>query len=804
MKVVAPRNVRASSERQTSRPVRLSPVPGGAPVLQRKCACGRHSAVGGECAGCHSDRERTVTRTWAGPAPALGVPPSVNDALSSPGRPLDAETRGNVEARFGRDFSRVRVHTDATAARSAREVNALAYTVGHDVVFGDGMYAPGTSPGLGLLAHELTHVAQQSAVGAAPGLGGPTLGFAPSVDPSLEREADVAAGSIVRRDGPLTVNGVSRLGLARQTSKNQPAAPVGPRVTPEIKQRLLKELETVRMEEPFEKRSGGQVEKVEPKDARIGQHQNRTVAAAAIIKPDGKVTYVSAHFDEGMAEHAEPQLLKKVAPQVVGGDFVAIAIDQVPCPPERKDCQARVKAFREDPEHGSLRVYTSRAIRKDAAPGVTPTTATTGDLTSPKTAMKREPEDRFLFDEKEFTRVRLPIYKEPNAGAAAGGGGVAAPGPTAPKVSAGAGGGALSKGPKAGAAAAGGKDVAAPGPTAPKVGLGEGVGGGPQQTRLGKTVKAVAGELGILLAVLAWGMVISAIDRKLMAMAVKYLFDKAFSALQPTITSRLNQMDHARAKVQTEHPGKPIFANIGLLTTVYLDDGGETISGFAVDLTSVAVSADKLESNKASRVEVGVPYVLMRDQDVIRTTYSVQLAPLTDDELRLVREDEAATEKLQAEKDAPARRSREALEELRRLREKKKTVEPKSVETKPQPGDRSLLPAPDAPAQSFLPGAPSDGPIERAARAVKGAEAWTKKLESQGSTLVGRLGSGNSPSADERKDFLDAEHEWRLAMEVVGDQFKKDSRGEAVQALGKLLDGSGPKLHQMRTQLGGD
>jgi hypothetical protein len=67
-----------------------------------------------------------------------------------------------MEPRFGPDFSRVRVHTDAWAVKSARALNALAYTVGRDVVFGRGQYAPQSNQGRRLLAHELTHVLQQS------------------------------------------------------------------------------------------------------------------------------------------------------------------------------------------------------------------------------------------------------------------------------------------------------------------------------------------------------------------------------------------------------------------------------------------------------------------------------------------------------------------------------------------------------------------------------------------------------------------------------------------------------------------
>lgn len=67
-----------------------------------------------------------------------------------------------MEPHFGRDFSRVRVHNDSAAAQSARDVNARAYTVGQHVVFGQGEFAPGSTTSQRLLAHELTHVVQQS------------------------------------------------------------------------------------------------------------------------------------------------------------------------------------------------------------------------------------------------------------------------------------------------------------------------------------------------------------------------------------------------------------------------------------------------------------------------------------------------------------------------------------------------------------------------------------------------------------------------------------------------------------------
>jgi len=89
------------------------------------------------------------------------APPSRREALRAPSQALDVATRSFMESRFGHDFGEVRVHTDARAATSAQAANARAYTMGRDVVFGAGQYAPGTDTGRKLLAHELTHVVQQ-------------------------------------------------------------------------------------------------------------------------------------------------------------------------------------------------------------------------------------------------------------------------------------------------------------------------------------------------------------------------------------------------------------------------------------------------------------------------------------------------------------------------------------------------------------------------------------------------------------------------------------------------------------------
>jgi hypothetical protein len=130
--------------------------------LQRKCACGGSCS---KCKGEHSDEDHgIVQRKSAGSASVAetSAPPIVHQVLRSPGHALDNATRAFMEPRFGRDFSNVRIHTDSAASRSARDIQAHAYTVGTNVVFGEGQFAPSTPQGKSLIAHELAHVVQQA------------------------------------------------------------------------------------------------------------------------------------------------------------------------------------------------------------------------------------------------------------------------------------------------------------------------------------------------------------------------------------------------------------------------------------------------------------------------------------------------------------------------------------------------------------------------------------------------------------------------------------------------------------------
>lgn len=195
-------NATASLQNLAASPKALSHSTHAGLLLQRKCACGSPtSSLTGECAECKSKKflqtkltigasndpleqeaDRVADQVLAAPAnpvvsgatPSIQrytgqsnegadtAPASVDRVLTSSGRPLEPALRQDMERRFGHDFSAVRLHTGEAAARSARDVAARAYTAGHHIVLGSDAPPLRASSGRRLLAHELTHVVQQT------------------------------------------------------------------------------------------------------------------------------------------------------------------------------------------------------------------------------------------------------------------------------------------------------------------------------------------------------------------------------------------------------------------------------------------------------------------------------------------------------------------------------------------------------------------------------------------------------------------------------------------------------------------
>ena len=230
----------------------FTPAPTG--LLERKCTCGNHTVAGGECSECSNTKrlglqtkhkinepgdiyeqeaDRIADQVMATPAhhavsgTALCIQrfsaqsnghmqaasASVDQALASPGRPLEPALRQDMEQRFGYEFSQVRVHTDAKAAESVMAMDALAYTVGRDLVFGKGQYIPDSANGKRLLAHELVHVVQQGPSSAVVTLSRPAQsvimrketaeGGISSAEFLRESWLDINELGLVYKEGPL-------------------------------------------------------------------------------------------------------------------------------------------------------------------------------------------------------------------------------------------------------------------------------------------------------------------------------------------------------------------------------------------------------------------------------------------------------------------------------------------------------------------------------------------------------------------------------------------------------------------------
>jgi hypothetical protein len=118
---------------------------------------GGSSGIQRKCASCEKEENAQRKENENTEAPDI-----VDHAIHSGGSPMDDDTQSFMENRFGYDFGHVKIHNDSLAASSAQSINALAYTSGNDIVFNQGQYSPDTTTGKKLLAHELTHVVQQS------------------------------------------------------------------------------------------------------------------------------------------------------------------------------------------------------------------------------------------------------------------------------------------------------------------------------------------------------------------------------------------------------------------------------------------------------------------------------------------------------------------------------------------------------------------------------------------------------------------------------------------------------------------
>ncbi len=179
--------------------------------IQRKCACG------GGCPECREEESKRAIQRYGG----HGGGANFQGLPATAGHTLPIATRGPLENHFQADLSSVRVHTGNGDAQSADSLGAIAYTSGSDIYFARGMYAPSTSSGQRLLAHEVAHVVQQGS-GKQPSIATKSASGAKigAPDDGLEAEADRAADGFMR--GPTNGRG----GVSTNLAAPQGLAPI--------------------------------------------------------------------------------------------------------------------------------------------------------------------------------------------------------------------------------------------------------------------------------------------------------------------------------------------------------------------------------------------------------------------------------------------------------------------------------------------------------------------------------------------------------------------------------------------------
>ena len=144
------------------------PAVGTAPAaVQSKCAECEAEAETIQREAIEEEDETIRAKAEAGGSAKVGAEQAAS-AVASGGTPLSSDVRSYFEPRFGRDLSSIRIHRDGPAPRAAHGINARAYTLGRNIAFASGAYAPATHEGRRLIAHELAHVVQQDAAPSPP------------------------------------------------------------------------------------------------------------------------------------------------------------------------------------------------------------------------------------------------------------------------------------------------------------------------------------------------------------------------------------------------------------------------------------------------------------------------------------------------------------------------------------------------------------------------------------------------------------------------------------------------------------
>lgn len=810
-----------------------APKNGGHQLLQRQCQCGaKTSSVSGSCDTCSKKRLQkklsigashdpleqeadrvadqvlhtpghsalatapiSIQRASASSASEEGnAPPSVEQVLAGSGKPLEPTLKQDMEQRFGHDFARVRVHSDAAADRSAREVGANAYTVGDELVFRTGQFAPSTLAGKRLLAHELTHVIQQS--GAS--LGARVLQRDPYDALSIEKLRALAktdrkaAEALWDRFSAMSNEKLARYAdPMAQTIYSQRSVPAkeaagqGRFSSPEMQNRLQQDIATERAAlkqqgvtrqtssavDPNVQAEGGTIASAR---SDIPALENRAVIgrspqAGGEVNPGSSfqpatdpklLPQTHGHAEQGIADQLEA-LLKDIPREQLKGRKVWILVEQAPC----STCaQGTTKA---SPNAGVLQKLADRFPEVQF------------EIKSLDTSALLKPQPKLTAPGSNGTPAVPP-------GEAAGG--IKAPAGQVPGLKLNpelpSGASAIAEAPRAG-----GIELAP---------LGE---GGIKAPRTGVMDAALvgAGEIGgIVLGVvleLAIGAAIGLLLNWLMGLVEEAEIRSDVRKLDGPIRKRLQELapqiiklqqqgkvycrityDVRRSRGISPAPGSPLM---GVTHEFYL---GTFLAGVEVVGKDTGNSESKQEKESGSGDTI---------EDYFQT-----VTTLIDDPEKRAREKERA-------------QLSDKLNEMAKNRPPPKPTKPTTAPADsikpPQQNESPFLPA--APLQpSIFPGLP-EGPLDVSARWIGNAEKIGDSIVRRGSRLEQQVQSNTSPSQQEINKFLQDETGWRTSVKYMANWSVDNWPSQATQGLKALLEDPakpGPRLKELRQHLGGD
>jgi hypothetical protein len=592
------------------------------------------------------------------------VTPAVDGALRSPGRQLDRDVREFMESRFGYDFSGVRVHADDAARKSAREMRANAYTVGREIVFDPEHYAPATSEGRRLIAHELTHVVQQS--GTAENAG-------------IDNAGPRSGGRLpVHAAGPM---------LARQKSTPNPGSMTDRELQAEhgrVRQWLLQhrrvETDYLPNQEYFEaleaevsrRNVRGAAVPLRPAgtsgppDAQIPPGSSRVSVPPPGTLFSGPPAPASDRAAPVTASHAGGGLGEKELPFALGERGMHMVVTSSG-PGAHHLTGHGLDAIAWDPKQRELWLIDNKSTGKLGPLEGSKATALGPNLESSLAEavdkvrkIKDFPDKAEIVGklEKSLASVRagkgIPSgigvrLKVTNAGGYGGGKGVGArnlpPQTTAedlvsPAVR-------KARGEDVAAAKINDADTSRPRSHADTEAARIKIGGAQSREPIVRSlsqkiaIKAKGVAVGVLknVAVLAWNYLMSKIEQKIEAYIVNPILEKQLVALQPDIEARLNTQVAALADIQMSHPSKPLYANVGIEIVADRsrdDDGDETLININTTLTDVRVASEPVTAESYERFTTGTKYINYQPHDRTRRTFPMELEPLPPDALRAI------------------------------------------------------------------------------------------------------------------------------------------------------------------------